>query len=228
MTTPAASPSGIRFPDGPTYPEMLGSDERIAWVRFKVWSADWYTRTLGVLGAAHGGYYRHIGIEMALDGALSALSAAFDVSVALVIESAEEERQVSATKPTPPHKYGWNAFQNMVDDPRLATCNGLSELRDDVNDALKGSNNGEPVGWLAVLRRLRNRATHHHTLPRKWLIDGDAQTLEGVTDMAGLDPFEYLKRTCDQVSDLTERILGIANRVGYIGAHTPLERTRWN
>lgn len=48
-----------------------------------------------------------------------------------------------------------------------------------------------------------------------------------MTDVPDLDPFEYLKQTCDQVSDLTERMHGIANQFGYIGARAPLERTRW-
>jgi hypothetical protein len=220
-------PSGVLFPDSPTYPELLGSDERIAWIRFKVWSADWYTRTLGDLGAAHGGYDRQVGIEMALDGGLSALSGAFDASVALMIESAEEELHVPVAKRTPEHKYGWNAFLNTVDGTALSTWGGLPELRDDIDEALEGSSSGEPIGWLAVLRRLRNRATHRTTLPRTWTIDVGEQTVVGLTDMPDLDPFEYLKKSCDQVSDLTERMHGIANYFGYLGARTPLERTRW-
>ena len=227
VTSPEATASGIRFPDSPTYPELLRSDERIAWVRFKVWSADWYTRTLGDLGAAHGGYDRQVGIEMSLDGALSALSAAFDASVALMIEGAEEELRVPAANRTPAHKFGWNAFQKSVRGTALATWEGLPELEADVENALEGSNSDEPVGWLAVLRRLRNRATHRTTLPRTWTIGGATRAVVGVSDMPDLDPFVYLKGACDQVSDLTERMHGIANQFGYIGAHTPLERTRW-
>lgn len=227
MTSPAAKPSRIRFPDGPTYPQLLASDERIAWVRFKVWSADWYTRALGDLGSVHGGYDRHVGIEMALDGALSALSAAFDASVVLLIKSAEEDLRVPATKRTPPHLYGWKAFEEAVRDTSLASRSDLSELRVDVDKALEGQNRDEPVGWLARLRRLRNRATHQTTLSRTWTIKGSEQTVDGMTDVPGLDPFEYLKESCDRMSDLTERMHDIANRISLVGAYTPLARTRW-
>lgn len=228
MSTPEATASAIRFPDGPTYSELLGSDERIAWVRFKVWSADWYTCTLDELSAANGGSGRQVGIEMALDGALSALSGAFDASVALMIEAAEEELQVAVAKRTPTHKYGWNAFQKLVGGTALATWESLPELQAEVDDALEGSNSDEPVGWLAVLRRLRNRATHRTTLPRTWTLDGASQVVLGVTDVPNLDPVVYLQEMCDQVSDLTERMHEIANQFGYVGARTPLERTRWS
>ncbi|WP_122262120.1 hypothetical protein [Ornithinimicrobium cerasi] len=226
MTFPEAVPSGISFPGRPTYAELLESDERIAWVRFKVWSADWYTGTLGGLGAEDG-YDRYIGIEMALDGALSALSAAFDAAVVLMIESAEEALQVPEEKRLAPHKYNWEAFKRTVQGTLLTASNALSELSVDVDDALEGANSDNPVGWLAVLRRLRNRATHRTTLARTWAIDHDAHIVLGVTEVPELDPFEYLKLSCDQVSDLTERMHGIANQFGYVGASTPLARTRW-
>lgn len=227
MSTPEATPSAIRFPDGPTYPELLGSDERVAWIRFKVWSADWYTHALSDLGAVHGGYDRQVGIEMALDGALSTLSAAFDASVALMIEAAEERLEVPATERTAIHKYGWKAFEQLVDGSALATWEGLPELQTNVDSALEGSNSDEPVGWLAVLRRLRNIATHRTTLPRTWTNEEAKQSVSGVTDVPGLDPVAYLQESCDRVSDLTERMHGIANQFSFVGAQTPLERTRW-
>ena len=226
MITPESEPSAIPFPNGPTYPSLLDSDERIAWVRFKVWTADWYTRVLGELGAEHGGYDRHIGIEMALDGALSSLSAAFDASVVLMIESAEEALQASETDRLAPHKYGWDACRKKL-NRFLLTTNGLPHLCVDVDKALAGAKTERPTGWLAVLRRLRNRATHHTTLPRNWVSDDVSQTAIGFSDIPDLNPFEYLKESCDRVSELTERMLRIANEIHYIGARTPLRRTRW-
>lgn len=64
-------------------------------------------------------------------------------------------------------------------------------------------------------------------LPRTWEIDDAAgSTAVRVTDFAGGE-VTYLKASCDQVSDLTERMVALANSLGWIGPLTPLRRTRW-
>lgn len=207
LPTPAADPSGTPFPAGPPYPELLESDEAIAWVRYKVWSADWYTARLGELGGVLG-YDRHIGIEMALDGALGALSGAFDAAVAMLTEEIQDELAVESDDRVPVHLYGWARLRKLlvqVDNNELPM---LADVVADIDDALEGANTIDPTGWLAVLRRLRNRATHQTTLSRTWTIDGrNESTVIGVTEIPALDPFEYLKRHCNLVSDLTGRMV---------------------
>lgn len=103
MHVPGTEPSGAVFPAGPRYAELLDSDPDIAWVRYKVWAADWYVARLGELGRTLGNYDRWVGVEMAIDGALGSLSSAFDASVALMIVAAERALDIPDEKRTLPH-----------------------------------------------------------------------------------------------------------------------------
>jgi hypothetical protein len=128
MVIPTAEPSETAFPAGPRYGELLDSDPRIAWIRFKVWTADWYTETLGALGTRLGGYDRQVGIEMAIDGALGSLSGAFDASVALVIVAAERSLNISEADQTKPHKYGWGRFKDRIRSTPVESLAGVPKL----------------------------------------------------------------------------------------------------
>jgi hypothetical protein len=226
---PTAEPSGIDFPAGPTYPDLLGGGtDGISWVRYKVWSADWYVRTLESLEHRLADFDRYVGIEMAIDGALGALSGAFDASLALLIENAEEQLKVPEVERTRAHEYKWWKFKKLANDEGLSGWSTIPQLIVDIEAALEGANGPEPTGWLAVLRRLRNRSLHQQSLPRTWEIEGAAgSTAVRVTDFAGGE-VTYLKASCDQVSDLTERMISLANSLGWIGPLTPLQRTRWD
>lgn len=237
MTSPIADPSGIEFPAGPTYPDLLGGNaDGISWVRYKVWSADWYTHAVAELHRTLGSYDRHVGIEMAIDGALGALSGAFDASVALLIQNAEEKLGVPAAKRIPAHRYSWTKFKELAarfKDPAAdagsVAWNGLCALITEVDDALQGATDPEPTGWLAILRRLRNRSTHQQSLSRRWESDaGEASRVVGVADFSPGGAVDYLGSSCNQVSDLTERLLALAHSLGFVGAWTPLQRTRWS
>lgn len=90
-------------------------------------------------------------------------------------------------------------------------------------------NDDVPTGWLASLRRLRSQPAHQMSLPRSWSTnerDGIGVVV-GVTCIPGLDPFEYLKTSCNRVSDLTEQMVAAASTMSYVGATTPLARARW-
>ena len=226
MDLPAAEPSGAGFPAGPRYAELLDSDPDIAWVRYKVWAADWYVARLGELGRTLGDYDRWVGVEMAIDGAVGSLSGAFDAAVATLIVAAENALDIPGA--TPPHRYSWGAFVSRVSGTAVESSPGMRDLIDDISSALDCERRPDPVGWLAILRRLRNRATHQTSLPRTWASDGDrVQSVTGVTQVPDLDPFEYLKDASNRISDLTESMLSAANAIGFIGATTRLRRERW-
>jgi hypothetical protein len=227
--TPVPDPSDAAFPAGPRYTELLDSDPQVAWVRYKIWAADWYTARLGELGTRFGSCDRQVGIEMAIDGALGSLCGAFDASVALLNVAAERSLNVTEADRIPSHRYGWESFKGRVADTRVGRLPGMADLIDNVSAALEGQNDAAPTGWLVVLRRLRNRATHQTSLPRTWTTDdhGGGDTVVGITGIPNLNPFEYLKDTCNRVSDLTEQMLAMANAVDFIGVSTRLRRERW-
>lgn len=228
VTTPRETSSNVDFPSGPTFTELLDSEGDIAWVRYKVWSADWYTEALSNLVAVLGAYDRYVGVEMAIDGALGALSGAFDASVASLIRSAERFLNTPEAKRTPAHLYKWATFKKLANGTAVTSYQGVPELISEVDQALAGEKSESPTGWLAVLRRLRNRTTHQTTLPRTWgVADDGASVVIGVSGLPALDPLEYLKESCDRVSDITERVLRIANSLAPTSAYTPLARTAW-
>lgn len=236
-STPQADSSTVRFPNGPTYAHLTGSDVPIGWVRFKVWSADWFISTLEQLQGEDPAPDRLVGVEMAMDGALSALSGAFDAAIALLIPSLEE--LLETPKRTPSYTYGWGKARPLLLGPGFAAAlarEGLGEwdaparLRAEVDAALAGEKDPVPSGWLTVLRRLRNRTTHQDALSRTWdeNATGDGLSIVALTDVPGGDPVAYLKESSDKVSDLTELALSVANGVQVIGANTPLLRQPWS
>jgi hypothetical protein len=233
---PDATPSAILFPAGPTYAELLDSDHRPGWVRYKVWSADWYTGALEQLASHFGDYQGYVGLEMAIDGALSALSGAFDAAVALLITSTEQARGVADKDRLPAHKYGWSSFTRLAQKqepegpaPGIRDFPGVADLMRGVDEALLGQFDDTPIGWLAILRRLRNLPMHQSSLPRTWTVDWETnETIDvTLTGIPGDDPVAYLKDSCDRMSLLTERMISAANLVGYVGANTPLSREPW-
>jgi hypothetical protein len=229
MVIPQADASDAAFPAGPRYSELLGSDPQIAWIRYKVWTADWYTETLGDLGTRFGGYDRQVGIEMAIDGALSSLCGAFDASIALLATVAEKSLNTPKANRTKPHNYDWNRFKQQIHGTTVEDLSGMGDMIDEVDAALEGKKGDIPTGWLAVLQRLRNRATHQTSLLRTWTVDQHtgSHTVVGLTSIPDLDPFSYLKISCNCVSDLTEQMVRRANAIDYIGAYTQLRRARW-
>lgn len=234
MPGPDALSSPVAFPAGPTYPELLDSDHGPGWVRFKVWSADWYTATLETLVRDLPDLRPHVGVEMSLDGALSALSGAFDAAVALMITSAEESLDLPKDERLAAHAYGWVPFTAIANGRKgnpgldLEKLPQLSDLWSDIDLALEGHNVTDPIGWLAILRRIRNVPTHRRALARTWTIDIANDSIEAsLSDFPEGDAVTYLKASCDQVSDLTERMISIANSFGYVGANTPLVRQPW-
>lgn len=228
MVHPQADPSDTFFPAGPRYSELLASESNMAWIRYKVWAADWYTETLGDLGAKFGGYDRQVGIEMAIDGALSSICGAFDASIALLIIAAERRLNTPEANRTKPYAYGWRCFKQLIAGTAVEALPGMSDMTDEVNAALEGQSDDNPTGWLAIIRRLRNRITHQTSLPRTWAFDpsSTSDTVVGITSITDLDPFEYLKTSCNRISDLTEQMILCASDASYIGVHTHLRRRR--
>lgn len=96
-TEPELTLSSVRLPAGPRISTVIGGDmDAAGWVRFRVWSADWYVRALRSMADELGGFDRYVGVEMCIDSALSALSGAFDAAVAVLISVCEDRIEDAA------------------------------------------------------------------------------------------------------------------------------------
>lgn len=189
-----------------------------AWARFKLQAAAWYVELLDELGSRYG-FARLVGIEMAMDGALSALSSAFDAAVAGLIVASEERLEVRAkdfSEPAPtrtaPHRYDWSVARKYLCNPTVPgnrpSVVALSKAVVTDVDAALASDGQSGVGWLEELRRLRNRTTHQDTLARHIAVNvgGEiAQRTDWQLTVAGIghDPVTYLR----EVHGRLERLL---------------------
>lgn len=224
-------PSGVPWPAGPHYFDLTGSEGSVAWVRYRVWAADWYTRTLRAVAGPDGNYDRLTGIEMALDGVVNGLSSAFDAGTALLIRAAETFLDVEEDDRLLVHRYSWANARRLLEKPEVGTNtdgpanDGVWRVIIDIDNALAGERDPDPSGWLAQLRRLRNRVAHQDTLARH---HGRSMpsTVSGFGGHDG-DAFDYLARACDQVHDLTEAMVWLAIRLGAQEVHAGWERPRW-
>jgi len=126
------------------------------WTDLKLRSARWYVETLRTL-AAEAGSDRYAGVEMALDGALANLSGAVDAALARLVRAME--LQLGAP-PAPDRQLGPGTLRGLLRQGGQAPSAAALEA------ALDGAASGTPRGWLAQVRRLRNRSTHQTTLPR--------------------------------------------------------------
>jgi hypothetical protein len=188
-------------------------------VLYKLKSADWYITRLEEVGERLG-FDRHVGVEMALDGALAALVGAFDAAVGAVIQAAERFEEQHAqdcgmTPPAPmePHRYAWKHAKSRLRTAGAQVGVDSAAFRKTVDLAL----NREKHGWLVVLRDLRNAAIHHDTLAR--YIDvtvgsDQQQTTWGITvDGRGENPVRYLRAMHRLVELVVEPMLEACDRL---------------
>lgn len=164
---------------------------------------------------------------MALDGALNSLSGAFDAGVALLIGAVENARDVDVEERLPVFRYKWERCRDMLKQGDVAN-DDVWRLILDVDNAIAGENLPVPEGWLAQLRRLRNRAAHQESLARHHERDavgsGTGLSIRGQST----DAFSFLAGLCDQVHDLTEQMIRVAISVGAHEVSTTWNRTAWS
>jgi hypothetical protein len=227
-----SAPSGVPWPAGPHYFDLTGSDGAVAWVRYRVWAADWYIRTLRSIAGPEGNYDRFVGIEMALDGALNGLSSAFDAATAVLIQGAENALDVGETDRLEMRWYSWSNARDLLKQPAIGTdADGTSNdhvwrVILDVDNALAGEKDPRPTGWLAHLRRLRNQIAHQDTLARHHAAGGPSAVR--AFGARNVDTFSYLAQAADQVHDLTEQMVSLATHLGASEVHPHWERPRWS
>jgi hypothetical protein len=223
--------SEVPWPAGPHYFDLTGSDGAVAWVRYRVWAADWYTRTLRSIAGPDRNYDRFVGIEMALDGALNSLSSAFDAGTALLIQGAENALDLKESDRLQVQWYSWKNARDLLKRPAIGTDPDGTTNDDvwrvivDVDNALAGDRDPVPIGWLAQLRRLRNQVAHQDTLARQHDVGGPSTVR--AFGQRNVDAFSSLAEACDQIHDLTEQMVSLAIRLGANEVHAGWKRPRW-
>jgi hypothetical protein len=220
----------VAWPHGPHYFHLTGSEGAVAWVRYRVWAADWHTRTLGELGGAEGSFDRLVGIEMALDGALNGLSSAFDAAVALLITAAEEKLAIVHERRLRVHLFSWEKCRELLVKPAVASDATWRAVLD-TDTAMEGWNWDEPIGWLARLRRMRNLVAHRESLARHHSLEVNDERGGHVSrvylDGRHKDAFEYLARHCDRVANLTETMIAAGLDIDPNQVRTTWTRESW-
>lgn len=216
-TTPENVP--VSWPLGPLYYELPGADgsDARSWVNYKLSAAHWYIRTLQQL-IDEAGFERYVGVEMALDGALSSLNGAFDAAVGGLIRAAEMYLLKDEIDPvfTRPHEFkDWVFVKRMAELDSQKLDIDVAGVAAKVASALEiGPDRDNPTGWLQQFRRLRNTPMHQTTAPRhiEVVVGTDAVTSLFVAGNAQA-PVEYLTETKQKVLALTGPILGIIDHI---------------
>ena len=180
-------------------------------VAFKLDSAVWYIERLEEIGDEFG-FDRLFGVEMALDGALTALCGAVDAAERALLRAVAQGD-------------GWRPVSRDGRPPRrdLTRCDGL------VGSAGRELEASHKEGaWLRTLRDLRNRAVHESTLARhvSVFISAEGQLTTVGLSVSGqsqpVAPPEILRQAYERARSLCGLLLDAAESVG----EDPLRR-RW-
>ena len=137
--SPAEKPKGLR-----------------SWARAKLESAAWYIETLQKIESDDVGSAASLGVEMAVDGAVSSLCAAFEAMICSLTRAIERVADIPKDSRTPLHLASWSklAAASKVFDIDLASNRAVS-------NALVGEHSDEPAGWMAQLLVLRRELALH-------------------------------------------------------------------
>lgn len=208
----------VNWPVGPEIPP----DAPRTWVAYKLDSAAWYIDRLGEV-ATTVGFARYFGIEMALDGALAALCGSFDASVGSLSEAVEKyfaqpftsEDALRLPAISGARRSNWMTCKEKRLGPIFfETGWDFSPLVETVDIAMQRQQ--RPLGWLAELQDLRNRAVHQDTLSRHI----DATPHDGVVWSISVgdpsraeQPVGYLRDCHRQLEGLTSLILDLVERI---------------
>lgn len=207
----------VKWPLGPRYDSGRSNESDTSnWVAFKLNSANWYIDRLrevpDAIGAAS--FDSLVGVEMALDGALSSLSSAADCAMGAVIRIF---RMRLGLKVLEDRKNTWAICQQSLENFTKANSDPpVQDVLESLRDALRVDGD-DPIGFLAILQRLRNRTVHQNSLARNRHIGlGDSRSdvlfqlaIPGPDGGHTEDPVLYLGRAHAEVRTLCESLISI-------------------
>jgi hypothetical protein len=209
--------SGREWPLGPNYLSHFpsGTKNYVSWSRFRVMAGTWYLDTLKVILARTNDLDRFVGVEMALDGFFAGMSSAFDAAVGGLCTAIEANRGVAEADRTPDHQKNWRRVKLLAAQPPAIALSSMTA----VDDALQvDPKTDEPTGWLAQLRRARNRMVHGDTLTRAFFRNVSEPSGTGSIDpskigipgVGKVEPIGYMEAALTSTTDLVELILSDA------------------
>jgi len=171
--------------------------ERWAW--FKLVSAAWYRDVLHEIHAQTGRVERFYGVEMALDGFFNSSASAFDAAAAGLVQAIENRGPIPATSRVPAHHRSWPAAK------RQASYAGVRlKCAAAVDAALTGDQAAFPTGWLAQVRRLRNRV----------MPEGKAEPdVLKIPGQPAVDPVAYVDDSFERITALVDLVLREARAI---------------
>lgn len=165
----------LRWPIGPLYLDLVDTADldASAWIAYKHRAAEWYLGALIEVCQSTRGLNRHVGLEMALDGFVTATCSAVDAATFRLVRALEGNRNQI---PAPEHQCTWgrardlmagsvresNGVSRVIGPPLgLPSCQamGVASARTVIGDA----------GWLTVVKRIRNRMVHQDTITRRFV-----------------------------------------------------------
>jgi len=192
----------VKWPVGPHYSRWVKSKGNHSWVYYKLKTANWFLKTLRKTVRRAGKVDRYAGVEMAMDGVLNALCAAFDAAVSLLARALETANGMPELSRTPTESLGWDHAAT------LAAAAGVRlDSAADVAAALAGSGAPEPTGWLAQLQRLRDLSARENRLVPHWNLGDDPGQFVDVPGLGLQEPLPYLGAARDQMEALVTRVL---------------------
>jgi hypothetical protein len=202
-STVASSDYNVNWPAGPGFSKPLKTKKAKTWARYKFSSADWYLNTLRDLFVDDGKLQRVLGVEMAVDGVIQALTATFDAAIYALTNTVERAAKISKDRRTPVHLASWSKLTAEAQYFGFDLASSLS-----VSHALIGEHSEDPEGWLAQLLVLRRRATCQDLLvSQQDEKTGIAHLAIEVPGRGPLPLLSYLVETRDLVEELLETIL---------------------
>ena len=198
---PARAGTGtlVEWPSGPGPDGPIKSKKLRARSRAKFAAAGWYLDALQQLSSTEKPFVRSLGVEMAVDGTVQSLCAAFESELCALTKAIERVAEIPEDRRTPAHLVTWSklAAATTVFDIDLASSLSIS-------DALVGEHSESPHGWLAQLMLLRKRLPLQDFLVEDRSSDQPAEPLR--IEVPGRGPLplvEYLT----EVHALTEELL---------------------
>lgn len=110
-----------------------------------------------------------------------------------------------AVEDAPVYRYKWERCRDMLKQPEVAN-DVVWRLILDVDGVIDGESLPEPIGWMALVRRLRNRVAHLDSLARHHEVGSEHDVTCLSIHGQSTDAFTYLADVCDRVHDLTEQV----------------------
>lgn len=193
----------VHWPVGPGYTKPIKAKKVKSWARYKFASADWYLKTLSEIAAKDDNLERVLGVEMAVDGVLQSLSAAYDAAIYALTRAIERAVNVPKDRRTSVHLASWPKIAAEAKFFAIDLASSLS-----VSDALIGEHSESPEGWLAQLLLLRRHSVLQDVLVDKLHKVSSSKELYIDVPGRGQQPLiAYLTETRNLVAELLETLM---------------------